>query len=91
MFEQAVTDARAKKPNPALDRIRLERWREGPSVQIMHIGPYADEPATLEKMDAFAEEHGYEFRGRHHEIYLGDPTRSRPEKLRTVLRHPVEI
>jgi hypothetical protein len=91
MFEQAVTDARAKKPNPALDRIRLERWREGPSIQIMHIGPYADEPATLEKMNSFAAEHGYEFHGRHHEIYLGDPTRSRPEKLKTVLRHPVEI
>jgi hypothetical protein len=89
MFEQAVKDAGAKKPNPALDRIRLERWREGPSVQIMHIGPYADEPATLEKMDAFAAEHGYEFHGRHHEIYLGDPNRSRPEKLKTVLRHPV--
>lgn len=90
MFEQAVSDANAKKANPALDRIRLERWREGPSVQIMHIGPYADEPATLEKMETFADEHGYEFHGRHHEIYMGDPTRSRPENLKTVLRHPVK-
>lgn len=90
MFEQAVADASAKRPNPALERIRLERWREGPSVQIMHIGPYADEPATLDKMDAFAEEHGYEFHGRHHEIYIGDPTRSKPENLKTVLRHPVK-
>ena len=89
MFEQAVTDSRAKRPNPALDRIRLERWREGPSVQIMHIGPYADEPATLARMDAFAEEHGHRFHGRHHEIYIGDPTRSKPESLKTVLRHPV--
>ena len=89
MFEQAVTDSRAKRPNPALDRIRLERWREGPSVQIMHIGPYADEPATLARMDAFAKEHGYRFHGRHHEIYIGDPTRSKPESLKTVLRHPV--
>lgn len=90
MFEQAVSDTRAKKANPALDRIRLERWREGPSVQIMHIGPYADEPATLEKMETFADEHGYEFHGRHHEIYIGDPTRSKPENLKTVLRHPVK-
>jgi hypothetical protein len=89
MFDQAVADVRAKRDNPALDRIRLERWREGLSIQIMHIGPYADEPATLDKMDVFAEEHGYEFHGRHHEIYLGDPTRSKPENLRTVLRHPV--
>jgi len=90
MFDQAVADARAKRPNPNLDRIRLERWHEGTSVQIMHIGPYTDEPATLDKMEAFAEEHGYEFHGRHHEIYIGDPTRSRPENLKTVLRHPVK-
>jgi hypothetical protein len=89
MFEQAVADSRAKRPNPALGRIRLERWREGSSVQIMHIGPYADEPATLDKMDSFAEEHGFEFHGHHHEIYIGDPTRSKPENLKTVLRHPV--
>jgi hypothetical protein len=56
----------------------------------MHIGPYTDEPATLDKMEAFAEEHGYEFHGRHHEIYIGDPTRSQPKNLKTVLRHPVK-
>jgi len=91
MFEQAVADSRSRRPNPALNHIRLELWHEGPSVQIMHIGPYADEPATLEKIDAFVEEHGYELHGRHHEIYLGDPTRSKPEKLKTVLRHAITI
>lgn len=91
MYTQAVADTRAKRPNSALERIRLERWREGPSIQTMHVGPYADEPATLERMDAFAEENGYEFHGRHHEIYIGDPTRSRPENLKTVLRHAVEV
>ena len=90
MFEQVVADTRSKRPNPTLDRVRLERWREGRAVQIMHIGPYADEPATLDKMDTFAEKHGYEFHGRHHEIYIGDPTRSKPENLKTVLRHPVK-
>ena len=90
MFEQAVAETRAKRPGDALDRLRLERWCEGPSVQIMHIGPYADEPATLDRMDAFADEHGYRFHGRHHEIYIGDPTRSKPENLKTVLRHPVK-
>lgn len=90
MFYQALADARAKQPNPMLDRIRLERWQEGTSVQIMHIGPYADEPATLEEMVAFADQHGYVFHGRHHEIYIGDPTRSKPENLKTVLRHPVK-
>jgi hypothetical protein len=91
MFEAAVANARAKRPNDAIDNLRLERWREGPSLQIMHIGPYSEEPATLGKMEAFAKEHGYEFWGRHHEIYIGDPTRTKPENLKTVLRHPVII
>jgi hypothetical protein len=89
MFEEAVAKVRAKRADPTLERTRLERWREGASVQIMHLGPYADEPATLAKLDSFADEHGYAFHGRHHEIYIGDPTRSKPENLRTVLRHPV--
>lgn len=91
MFEQAVADAAAKRPNPRLGEVRLEHWREGPAIQIMHIGPYADEPATIAKMDAFAEEKGYRLHGRHHEIYIGDPTRAKPENLKTVLRHPILI
>jgi hypothetical protein len=62
-------------------------------VQIMHIGPYADEPATVEKMQAFMKEKGYRDQvgqgGKHHEIYMGDPRRADPSKLKTVLRHPV--
>lgn len=90
MFEAAVADAADKRPSPILDDIRLQRWREGSSIQIMHIGPYADEPATLQRMDAFAEENGYELHGRHHEIYLGDPTRAKPENLKTILRHAIK-
>lgn len=56
----------------------------------MHIGPYSEEPRRLAKLQAYLDGHGYRFRGRHHQIYLGDPRRARPEKLRTVLRHPVE-
>lgn len=89
MFDRAVRDARAKYPASVLDGLRLERWREGPSVQVMHIGPYDDEPATLAKIEAFADEHGHDFHGRHHEIYVGNPRRSKPENLKTVLRHPV--
>jgi len=89
MFEQAVAEAGAKRPNPALDRLRMERWREGPAIQIMHIGPYSDEPGTIEMMDAFAEEHGHRLHGRHHEIYLGDPRRAKPQNLKTILRHPI--
>ena len=59
-------------------------------MQIMHIGPYADEPQTVDRMTAFAEEHGYRLRGPHHEIYLGNPATAKPENLKTVLRHGVE-
>ncbi len=90
MFQDGLEQLRKKKPNPAIDKLRLETFNEGLSIQIMHIGPYTDEPATIDKMDAFAEEHGYRMRGKHHEIYLGDPLRADPAKLKTVLRHPVE-
>lgn len=89
MFDQVVEETGAKRPSAPLEEVRLEKWREGPAIQIMHLGPYSDEPATIEKMDAFAEEHGYELHGRHHEIYIGDPTRAKPENLKTILRHPI--
>jgi hypothetical protein len=90
MYQEALKQIRKKKPNPALDRLRLERFREGLSMQTMHIGPYAEEPRTIEKMKAFAQENGYSFRGKHHEIYFGDPRRTKPERLKTVLRQPIQ-
>ena len=89
MFQEALGQLRKKKPSPGLDRLRLETFEEGLSMQIMHVGPYAEEPATIEKMHAFARENGYNLRGRHHEIYLGDPRSAAPEKLKTVLRQPL--
>jgi len=86
----AIKKASEKKPNPASAKIRFESLEEGPCVQIMHIGPYGEEGPTIAKMDAYIKENGYEFRGEHHEIYLGDPRRTAPEKLKTVLRHPVK-
>jgi hypothetical protein len=91
MFEQALDELKQKgKGGPALGQLRFERFHEGLSVQIMHIGPYSEERPTIEKMHAFAHENGYELRDKHHEIYLGDPRRTKPEKLKTVLRHPVK-
>lgn len=90
MYEQAVHDFKQKKDNRLIDQARFVPFKEGLCMQIMHLGPYADEPATIAKMEAFAEENGYRHRGRHHEIYLGDPRRSKPENLKTVLRHPIE-
>jgi hypothetical protein len=83
-------DELEKKKGPgAYKKVRLEKYTEGPSVQIMHIGPYAEEQPNIEKMHAFAKEQGYKLHGHHHEIYFGDPRRSAPEKLKTVLRQPV--
>jgi hypothetical protein len=80
-----------KRPSPALDLLRLETFREGLCVQILHLGPYADEPATVAKIDAFAVEKGYIVNlGKHHEIYMGDPRRANPARLKTVLRHPIQ-
>jgi hypothetical protein len=95
MFTNALEQLRQKKPSPAIERrferLRLETFSEGLCLQIMHIGPYATEPATLTKMEEFARENGYSYRGKHHEIYLGDPRRADPEKLKTILRQPVHI
>jgi hypothetical protein len=90
IFQEGLQKLNEKHPSPSVDRLRLERFREGLSIQTMHIGPYATEPATIEKMSAFARQNGLRGCGKHHEIYLGDPRRTAPEKLKTVLRHPVE-
>lgn len=71
--------------------VRLETLAEGPAAQILHVGPYADEPPTIERLHAFIEEHGLAKSGKHHEIYLGDPNRTAPERLKTVIRQPVAI
>jgi hypothetical protein len=77
--------------DPALaPTLRVERFEEGPSAQVMHVGPYTDERPTIELLHAGIEEAGLRPRARHHEIYLSDPRRSAPERLRTILRHPVE-
>ncbi len=90
MFEGTVKGVEKAKGLPALPRLRLERYDEGFCVQIMHIGSYDDEGPTLAAMHhEFIPQNGYEMRGKHHEIYLGDPRRVAPEKLKTVLRQPV--
>ena len=90
MFDEGLAKLRNKRPSPALDRLRFGVFHEGLSMQIMHIGPYGDEPATLARMEEFARQNSYILCGKHHEIYLGDPRRSAPEKLRTILRHPIQ-
>ena len=85
----AAEAATRRRELPAAPLLRLERLREGLAAQIMHVGPYAEEASTIESLHAWVAAQGYELRGRHHEIYLGDPRRTAPERLKTVLRHPV--
>jgi hypothetical protein len=90
VFAEAMAQVRKGKNPAALDKVRLERYHEGLSVQIMHIGSYDDEGPTLAKMhNDFISENGLTENGKHHEIYLSDPRKVAPEKLKTVLRQPV--
>lgn len=93
VFETAKAVLSKKKPSLDISKARLMRYTEGLCVQLMHTGPYDDEPASIAKLERFADENGYveNFKtGRyHHEIYLSDPRKCAPERLRTVIRHPV--
>ena len=95
VFEEGLAEVLRKKgDSPALSKLRLASFEEGLVVQVMHVGPYATEPATIERMKDFMQENGYRDRvgtgGKHHEIYMGDPRKADPAKLKTVLRHPIE-
>lgn len=95
IFDEGLEQVRRKRgDSPTLSKLRLATFEEGLCVQVMHIGPYATEPATVDRMRLFTEESGYQdcvgpLGGKHHEIYLGDPRKADPAKLKTVLRHPV--
>jgi hypothetical protein len=78
-----------KKSLPKLGNIYFQPYNEGLSVQLMHIGPYADEAPNISRMHQFAFDQGYKLAGKHHEIYLNDPNRTAPENLKTVLRQPI--
>jgi hypothetical protein len=89
-FERATAEVRRKKNPAALEKVRLEMFHEGLSVQILHIGPYSAEGPTIARLHGeLIPQQGLVENGEHHEIYLGDPRRSAPEKLKTILRQPV--
>ena len=82
-----VEAAMRKKP---VDGVRLAPYVEGTSVQILHVGSYDDEAPVLAALHReYLPEHGFTFNGSHHEVYLSDPRRTEPSKLRTILRQPV--
>ncbi len=88
--EMVMAEVRRKKDLPALDKIRLEQFKEGLAAQVLHIGAYSDEKPTIDRLHAFIDAQGYQPTGKHHEIYLGDPRRAAPEKLRTIIRQPMK-
>lgn len=93
-FTWAKSELKKKKPEMAVEKARLESVTEGLCVQIMHTGPYATEPETMVKIEDFIRKENLvdlvSQGGKHHEIYLSDPGKGKPENMKTVLRHPVK-
>lgn len=85
----AVKNLLSKGKPAEVTEVRLEKITEGLCVQVLHVGPYATESETIARMEEFAKENGLTFHGLHHEIYLSNPRRVPPERLRTILRMPV--
>lgn len=89
VYAAAFAKMAAKTIADVAGRVRVERFDEGLCAQLMHHGPYAVEGPGVVRLHGFAAARGLRLRGRHHEIYLSDPRRTAPEKMRTVLRQPV--
>jgi hypothetical protein len=83
------TEVTKKKDLPALSKVQFIRFLEGRAAQILHIGPYSAEEPTIKKLHNFIAAQGLNLSGKHHEIYLSDPNRSAPERLKTIVRQPV--
>ena len=88
-LDKAIDALLKKGKAEAVKPVRLETLDEGQCVQILHVGPYDKVSDAIEKMQALAEENHLSFTGKHHEIYLSDPRRVAPEKLKTIVRRPV--
>ena len=91
LLAHVADEVAAKKSMPTTRELRLISFEEGAAAQVLHVGPYATEASTIARLHEFIRERGFTFDGnrhKHHEIYLGDPRRSAPEKLRTIIRQP---
>lgn len=89
-LKQAIEEVVKKKNLPDAKKIKWEILSEGKCVQAMHIGPYSTEDETLKKMRQFINENKFKINGLHHEIYLSDPRKVSPEKIKTIIRQPVK-
>ncbi|WP_367618999.1 GyrI-like domain-containing protein [Pelotalea chapellei] len=88
VLEEAIAQVKKKKKLPALPLLRLQEFHEGKAVQTLHIGPYSEEGPTIQTLHETISKQGKNLAGKHHEIYLSDPTRTAPDKLKTILRQP---
>lgn len=93
VFQEVVAEISAKNPEKkaVFERLYLQFLTEGRAAQTLHIGPYANEGATVQRVHEFIKENGGTLTGKHHEIYLSDMRRSRPENLKTIIRQPYSI
>jgi hypothetical protein len=89
-IQEHLASARTKVAPEIASTLRVEQFEEGDAAQVLHIGPYAEERQSIERLHADIAAAGFHPRGRHHELYLGDPQRSAPERLRTIIRQPIE-
>ena len=87
--EKVRQDAKKKKNNASLSEVRFDSLNEGLAVQILYIGAYEKEAPTIAELHKFITSSGYQTNGKHHEIYLGDPRKTSPERLQTILRQPI--
>lgn len=90
LIEETKEIIKSKKTLPALEKLKFETIQDGTSAQILHIGPYSEEGPTLVKLHDYFKNKNYTFNGRHREIYIGDPRKSAPERLRTIIRQPIK-
>lgn len=91
LFHRFLQETKVKKQNPFLDKLVFTTLEEGLCCQMLHVGSYDDEPASFEKMETYCRDKGYTRTCKtHREIYLSDPRRVEPEKVKTVLRFQVE-
>ncbi|MCX7749480.1 MAG: GyrI-like domain-containing protein [Clostridia bacterium] len=90
VMHEAFNYCAKKKELPFLPKVKLEAFEEGLSVQILHQGPFSEEGPTIEKLHQFIDKQGYVKAGKHHEIYLNDFRKVLPEKIKTILRQPIQ-
>jgi hypothetical protein len=90
IFTNAVEEVMKKKKISVANEVKFEKIDEGNLVSILHVGPYATEPESIGKMDAFISKNNLKKNGHHHEIYLSDPNKSEAGKMKTILRQPVK-